>query len=157
MVVLVSCENEENAIKMKAIEWPQHGALIFQTLCQWWDLAKIRTHPSLNACLCFPSRMKQIQLKMKALGWPLHCSYHRFMGIFSNAQGQLNPHSQVESGRISNSSDILWWSSLPARKKKIQSKMKAPEWPQLFPQSFPDGSYLLPWKPDRSDLIWSKA
>ena len=46
------------------------------------------------------------------------------MGIFSNAQGQLTPQSMVESGRNSNSSEILWLSSFPASMKKIRSKMK---------------------------------
>ena len=44
------------------------------------------------------------------------------MGIFLDAQGQLTPQSLVESGRNSNSSEILWLSSLPASMKKIQIK-----------------------------------
>ena len=55
------------------------------------------------------------------------------MGIFPDAQGQLTPQSLVRSGRISNSSEILWMSSLPASMKKIRSKMKALEWTQHFP------------------------
>ena len=43
---------------------------------------------------------------------------------FSNTQGQLTPQSEVESGRKSNSCEILWLSSLPARMKKIQTNMK---------------------------------
>ena len=46
---------------------------------------------------------------------------------FSTTHGQLTPHSEVESGRKSNSFEILWLSSLPARMKKIRSKMKALE------------------------------
>ena len=49
------------------------------------------------------------------------------MGIFSDPQGQLAPQSLVESGHNSNSSGILWFSSLPASMKKIKSKMKALE------------------------------
>ena len=49
------------------------------------------------------------------------------MGIFSNAKGQLTPQSLVESGTNSNSFEVLWLSSLPARMKKIRSKMKALE------------------------------
>ena len=45
-------------------------------------------------------------------------------GIFSDAQGQLTLQSMVESGRILNTSKTLWLSSLPAKMKKIQSKMK---------------------------------
>ena len=54
------------------------------------------------------------------------------MGIFPDAQGQLTPQSLVQSGPISNSSEILWMSSLPASMKKIRSKMKAIEWTQHF-------------------------
>ena len=35
------------------------------------------------------------------------------MGIFPDAQGQLTPQSLVRSGRILNSSEMLWMSSLP--------------------------------------------
>ena len=55
------------------------------------------------------------------------------MGIFPDAQGQLTPQSEVEPGRNSNSSKMLWLSLLPARMMKIQSKMKLLEWPQHFP------------------------
>ena len=43
---------------------------------------------------------------------------------FSDAQGQIAPQSLVRSGRISNSSEMLWMFSLPASIKKIRSKMK---------------------------------
>ena len=46
---------------------------------------------------------------------------------FSDAQGQLTPKSVVEFRRNSNSSKLLWLSLLPARMKKIQSKIKALE------------------------------
>ena len=44
---------------------------------------------------------------------------------FSDTQGQLTQQSVVKSSRNSNSYKLLWLSSLPARMKKIQSKMKA--------------------------------
>ena len=34
---------------------------------------------------------------------------------FSDAQGQLTPPSMVGSGGISNTSETLWFSSLPAK------------------------------------------
>ena len=80
-----------------------------------------------------PARMKKIQLKMKALDCSQDFSHYKSMGIFPDAQGQLTPQSLVRSGRISNSSEILWMSSLPASMKKIRSKMKALEWTQHFP------------------------
>ena len=43
---------------------------------------------------------------------------------FSVAQGQLTLQSVVESCQNSNSSKLLWLFLLPARVKKIQSKMK---------------------------------
>ena len=47
------------------------------------------------------------------------------MGLFSNAQGQLTPQYLVESCQISNSFETIKLFLLPARMKKIQSKMKA--------------------------------
>ena len=47
----------------------------------------------------------------------------RLYDIFSDAQGQLTPKSAAEFCLNSNSSKLLYLSSLPA-KKKIQSKMK---------------------------------
>ena len=49
------------------------------------------------------------------------------MGIFPDTQGQLTLQSMVGSGQSSNSSQTLWLSSLPAKMKKIRSKMKGLE------------------------------
>ena len=54
------------------------------------------------------------------------------MGIFPDAKGQPINKSKGRSGQISNPSEILWVSLLPARKKKIQSKIKAVEWLQHY-------------------------
>ena len=51
---------------------------------------------------------------------------------FSEAQGQITPESVVVSGRNLNSSKLLCMSSLPARMKMIESKMKELEWSQHF-------------------------
>ena len=54
-----------------------------------------------------PARMRMIDSKMKEL----ECSqdfYYKSMGILPDAQGQLTPQSLVRSGRISNSSEMLW-------------------------------------------------
>ena len=87
----------------------------------------------LSCMSSIPARMKKIQLKMKALDCSQDFSHYKSMGIFPDAQGQLTLQSLVRSGRISNSSEILWMSSLPASMKKIPSKMKALEWTQHFP------------------------
>ena len=52
------------------------------------------------------------------------------MQIFYDAQGKLTLQSEVGSTLNSNSSKLLWLSLLPARIKKIQSKLKALEWSQ---------------------------
>ena len=52
------------------------------------------------------------------------------MQMFYDAQGKLTPQSEVGSTLNSNSSKLLWLSSLPARMKKIKSKMKMLEWSQ---------------------------
>ena len=46
---------------------------------------------------------------------------------FSDTQRQLTPQSVVQFRRNSTSSKLLWLSSLPARMKSIQSKIKALE------------------------------
>ena len=66
-----------------------------------------------------PARMKKIQLKMKALECSQDFSDYKSMGIFPDAQGQLTLQSLTRSGRISNSSEMLWMFSLPASMKKI--------------------------------------
>ena len=54
------------------------------------------------------------------------------MGIFPDAQGQPTPKSYVGSGQNSNLFKLLWLSSLPARIKKIHSKMNVLEWSQHY-------------------------
>ena len=70
------------------------------------------------------ARMKKIQLKMKVLECSQDFSHYKSMGIFPDAQGQLTPLSTVRSAQISNSVETLWLSSLPAKMKKIRSKIK---------------------------------
>ena len=55
------------------------------------------------------------------------------MQIFYDAHGQLIAQSEVGSTWNTNSSKLLWLYLLPARMKKIQSKMKALEWSQHYP------------------------
>ena len=83
-----------------------------------------------------PARMKKIQLKMKALECSQDFSHYKSMGIFPDAKGQLTPQSMVGSGQISNSVETLWLAYLPAKMKKIRSKMKALEWSQHYKAIF---------------------
>ena len=77
-------------------------------------------------------------------------------GFFPDAQGQLTPQSLVRSGRISNSSEMLWMFSLPASMKKIRLKMKALEWTQHFPHYNPMGAIRCHGH-QSSDQIWPKT
>ena len=67
---------------------------------------------------------------MKVLDRSQQISNCKYMQIFYDAQEKLTPQSEVGSTLNSNSSKLLWLSLLPARMKKIQSKMKALEWSQ---------------------------
>ena len=103
---------------------------------------------------------------MKVLEWSQRFSHYKSMGIFPNAQGQLTHKSFVRYCPISNPSEILWVSLLPARMKKIKSKMKALEWSQHYLLIFDTlkGSYvsdgiLLKFKPIQAfiaDLVTCK-
>ena len=83
-----------------------------------------------------PARMKKIQLKMKALECSQDFSHYKSMGIFPDAEGHFTLQSLVRSGRISNSSEILSMSSLPASMKKIWSKIEAIECSQHYTSIF---------------------
>ena len=72
-----------------------------------------------------PARMKKIKLKIKTLERSQDFSHYKSMGIFPDAQGQVTLQSIVRSGQISKSFMTLWLSSLPAKMKRIRSKMKA--------------------------------
>ena len=56
--------------------------------------------------------------------------------VNDNAQGQLTLQSTVRSGQISNSSKTVWLSSLPAKMKKIRSKIEALECSQHYTSNF---------------------
>ena len=110
----------------------------------------------LSCMSSLPARMRMIDSKMKELECSQDFSHYKSMRIFPDAQGQLTPQSLVRSGRISNLSEILWMFSLPARMKKIQSKMKALEWTQHFPHYNPMGAIHCHGH-HSSDPIWPKT
>ena len=86
------------------------------------------------------ARVKKINPKMKVLERSQHFSHYKSMGISPDAQGQLTHKSLIQFCRISNPFEILWLSSLPARTKMNQSKMKELEWSQDFPHYNPMGA-----------------
>ena len=130
MDVLVTCKYEEDPIK-------NEGARVDTTLYSnfsdaQWQITLVLVSVSgrnlnsskLSCMSLLPARMRMIQSKMKELECSQDFSHYKSMGIFPEAQGQLTPQSLVRSGRISNSSEMLWMFLLPASMKKIQSKTR---------------------------------
>ena len=146
MSFLVACNNEEDPMK-------NEGARVVTTLFINFSDAEGELTPKsmMESCpnsnssellwlVSFSARMKKNHPKMKVLERSHHFSHYKSMGIFPDAQGQLTHKSLVQSCRISNPFEILWLSSLPARIKKNQSKMKELEWSQVFPHYNPMGA-----------------
>ena len=162
MDVLVTCKYEEDPIK-------NEGARVVTTLYSNFSEAQGQitlvlvsvSGRNLNSfklsCMSsLPARMRMIDSKKKELECSQDFSHYKSMGIFPDAQGQLTPQSLVRSGRISNSSEMLWMFSLPASVKKIRSKIEALEWTQQFPHYNPMGAICCHGH-QSSDPIWSKT
>ena len=146
MGFLVACMNEVDPIK-------NEGARVVTTL--FFNFSDAQGQLTLKSVMEFcpnsnssellllvllSARMKKIHPKMKVLEWSQHFSHYKSMGIFPDAQGQLTYKSLVQSCGLTNPFKILWLSSLPARIKKNQSKMKELEWSQDFPHYNPMGA-----------------
>ena len=99
-------------------------------------LPKFELIQALMHVLVIPARMKKIKLKMKVLDCSQDFSHYKSVGIFPEARGQLTLQSTVRSGQISNPSKTLLLSSLPAKKKKIRSKIEALECSQHYTSNF---------------------
>ena len=159
MDVLVACKYEEDPIKSE-------GARVVSTLYSNFSDAQGQitlalvsvsgrnlNSSKLSCMSSLPARMRMNDSKMKELDCSQDFSHYKSMGIFQDAQGQLTPQSLVRSGRISNSSEMLWMFSLPASMKNIRSKMKALEWSQHFPHYNPMGVIRCHGH-QSSDPIW---
>ena len=162
MDVLVTCEYEEDLIK-------NDGARVVTTLYVNFSDAQGQitlvlvsvsgrnlNSSKLSCMSLLPAQMRMIDSKMKELECSQDFSHYKSNGIFPDTQGQLTPQSLVRSGRISNSSEMLRMFSLPASMKKIQSKMKALEWTQHFPQYNPMGAMRCHGH-QSSNPIWPKT
>ena len=64
--------------------------------------------PKLSCISSLPARMRMTDSKMKEIECSQDFFHYKFMGIFSDAQGQLTSQSLVQSSRISISSEMLW-------------------------------------------------
>ena len=75
----------------------------------WSMMGSCRKTTSYKHCCMssFPAEVKKYQIKMKSLKWQQHISHCKYMGIFSDVQGQLTPQSVVGSGQNSTSVKTL--------------------------------------------------
>ena len=162
MDVLITCKFEEDLIK-------NEGARVVTTLYSNFSDAQGQitmvlvsvSGQNLNSfkfsCMSsLPARVRMIKSKMKELECSQDFSHYKSTGIFPEAQGQLSQQSLVRSGRISNSSEMLWMFLLPASMKTIRSKIKALEWTQHFPHYNPMGAIRCHGH-QSSDPIWPKT
>ena len=146
MDVLVTCKYGEDPIK-------NEGATVVTTLYSNFSDAQGQitlvlvsvsgrnlNSSKLSCMSSLLARMRMFESKIKELECSQDFSHYKSKGIFPDAQGQLTPQSLVRSGRISNSSEMLWMFLLPASMKKIRSKMKALERTQHFPHYNPMGA-----------------
>ena len=135
--VLVIYKNEENQMK-------NEGSRVVITLYSYvyfrrsraanyvaggWVWPKIKLIQTFMVVLV-TCKNEEIHSKMKVLEWSQQISNCKSMQIFYDVKGKLTAQSEVGSNLNLNSSKLLWLSVLPARIKKIQSKMKALEWSQ---------------------------
>ena len=147
--------------KMKALEWSQHYSLIFHTLMAANSEGSDGILPKFKPIQAFMADLvtcmnEENYWKMKALEWSQRFSHYKSTGIFPNAQGQLTHKSFVGYCPIWNPSNILWLSSLPARIKKNQSKIKELEWSQGFSAYNPMRAICCHGN-QSSDPIWPKT
>ena len=162
MDVLVAYKNREDLIKNKRARAVTTLFVDFSdaqgqlTLKSVMESCRNSNPSKLLWLTLLPARMKKIHWKMKVLDWSQRFSHYKSMGIFPNAQGQLTHKSFVGYCPISNPLEILWLSSLPARIKKNQSKMKELECSQGFPNDNPMGAICCHGN-QSSNPIWPKT
>ena len=162
MDVLVTCKYEEDPIKnegarMVTILYSKFSDAQGQITLVLVSVSGRNLNLSKLSCMSsLPARMRMIDLKMKELECSQDFSQYKSMGIFPDAQGQLTPQSLIRSGRILNSSEMLWIFLLPASMKKIRSKMKALEWSQHFSHYNPMGAICCHGN-QSSNPTWSKT
>ena len=138
MDVLVTCKYEKDPIK-------NEGARVDTTLYSNFSdvqgqitlvlvsVSGQNLNSSKLSCMSsLPARMRMIDSKMKELEWSQDFSHYKSMGIFHIAQGQITLVLVSVSGQNLNSSKLSCMSSLPARMRMIDSKMKELEWSQDF-------------------------
>ena len=152
MYVIITCKYEKNQIKnsrekvetsfftlqaygdffrlknnREKVETPFFPSLPY--LLPWKPVVgsgRISNSFKLSCMLSLPASMKRIRSRTAEKKLRHHFPIISLWD-FLEVQWQLTPQSLVRSGRISNSSEMIWMFSLPASMKKIRLKMKALE------------------------------
>ena len=162
MNVLVTCKYEEDPIKnegarVDTILYSNFSDAQGQITLVMVSVSGRNLNSSKLSCMSsLPARMRMIDSKMKEVECSQDFSHYKSMRILPDAQGQLTPQSLVQSGQISNLSEMLWMFSLPASMKKIRSKMKALEWTQHFLHYNPMGAICCHGN-QSTNPTWSKT
>ena len=93
MVVLVTCKNENDPIKIKAQEWPnflrrsREDNSVVSVAVVWSKLKLVQAVMNvLDTC-----KNEENPVKMKALKWLQHFFHYKYIGMFRDAEGQLTP------------------------------------------------------------------
>ena len=134
------CSQDFSHYKSLGIFPDAQGQLTPQSLVRF---GRISNSSGMLWMFSLPASMKKIRSKMKALEWSQH-----YTAIFSDAQGQITLVLVSVSGRNFNSTKLSCMSSLPARMRMFDSKMKELECSQDFPHYksmgiFPDAQGQL--------------
>ena len=101
MVVLLTCENEEDPIKNRGVRVFTTLYINFSDVQGQITLVLVMVsgrNLNLSKLLCMsslPARMRLIQAKMTELECSQDFSHYKSMVIFPDAQGQLTPQSLV--------------------------------------------------------------
>ena len=90
MVVLQTCKNEEDPIKIEGTR----VLTILYVVFQRWNSAEFRTHPSFYSCLV-TCKNEEDPIKNEGARVLSRFTHYKSMGIFSDAQEQLTPQSLV--------------------------------------------------------------
>ena len=119
----LECSQDFSHYKSMGIFTDAQGQLTPQSLV---DLAEFQSRPRCYGCPCYLHNEKD---PIKNEGARVDTTLY---SNFSDAQGQITLVLVSVSGRNLNSSKLSCMSSLPARMRMIDSKMKELEWSQDF-------------------------
>ena len=117
IVILVTCKNKEDPVKYEGARVFTTFYITFQTpradnsgvggdIWLKFELIKVLIYVLITC------ENENDSIKNEGARVVTTFFHYKYMGIFQDAQGQLTQQSLVRSGRISNSFEMLWLSSI---------------------------------------------